>query len=260
MSDDNVKILAVEDGPFQAEMLSNKLISGGYEVIGPFGNGEEAIAFIEKLDIKPDAAILDIEIEGNFDGIETAKILYNKYGIPIIFLSHLQDENTRARLGEVPAIFYSKSDNLINEIALFDAIDRSVNSTQERKVKSGPSEKIDNLKTVSLRNVKRIIDVDSISWIEADGQVAYIYLAGEDKKYIAKGTLKETEAKLDTHPNFVRISKSCIINLNFVDTINGNHINEDGKRREVVELKNSSVKINIGREYKKHLNSLIEDL
>ena len=260
MSNNSIKVLAIEDSPFQAEMLANKLVSGGYELVGPFNNGEKAFAHLANLEVKPDVAILDIEIEGKMDGIETAKELHSKYGISIIFLSHKQDDDTRKRLGDVPAIFYSKSDNLINNIALFDAIDRSANK-QPGKPSELNKEPVHNLVAINTRNGTQIVNIEDIQWIEAEADVAFLHLKNDNRKHIAKGTLKEIENKLArSNPEFIRISKQYIVNMKEVSGINKHHIDENGRKKEVIELKGSETKLNIGRTYKKNLKKVLREL
>jgi len=176
-------------------------------------------------------------------------------------LSHLQDENTRKRLGDVPAIFYSKSnDNLINNMALFDAMDRSVKKNTSNKKQTVSPEKSSDLKAIKHKNGSKIINTDDIMWVEADGEVAFIYFK-DKSKHIAKGTLKEIESKLQySPPKFARISKKHLVNLGQVAEIKSNHLDEDGKKREVVEMKIDHVKLNIGRSYKPNLKKLLEEL
>lgn len=262
MQGNKIKVLAIEDSPFQAEILANKLASGGYEVIGPFNNGEKALSHVESLEEKPQVAVLDIQINGAIDGIDTAKALHKKHGTSIVFLSHMQDDETRKRLGSIPAIFYSKSaDNLINNIELFDAIDRSAKEPMGITTSSENVEKLSDRKTLSHKNGTTIINVEDILWIEADAQVAYIHLKQDEKKHIAKGTLKEIEHKLsDANIKFARISKKHIVNVNEISGTLKNHIDQDGRKKEVVEIKGSPAKLNIGRSYKQNLKKLLEEL
>lgn len=266
MTETSIKVLAVEDQPFQAEVLRDKLHSGGYEVLGPFKSGETALKALKEGDLHPDVAVLDIEVDGALDGIETAKRLYQIYDCGIIFLSHLQDESTRARIGDVPAIFHSKTDNLINNIALYDAVDRL--STRAVKKPSISNKKPIHLgeELLSLSNRQKVIVVDAsqIIWVEADHEIAYVMIKQDDgtvEKHLAKGTLKQVETTLTTHyGHFVRISKQCLVNLKMISSINKSYTDEDGKKREVVEFKDDYKPLTIGRRYKAGLKSYFKEI
>jgi len=66
----------------------------GYEVTSIVDTGEKAIRNIEK--DKPDLILMDIQIKGKLDGIETAGAIQDRFGIPVIFLtSHVDDERLR---------------------------------------------------------------------------------------------------------------------------------------------------------------------
>lgn len=94
------QIVIVEDEVIISEDMKNRLNRMGYNVAGIFVKGDEAIEFIEKS--IPDLILMDIQIKGDIDGIETAEIIKRKYDIPIIFLTSYADEKTieRAKLTE----------------------------------------------------------------------------------------------------------------------------------------------------------------
>ena len=92
MDDSRYKILVVEDEYIVATDIKMTLKRLNYFVTSTVDNGEEAItkAAVEK----PDLILMDITLKGNLDGIETAKMIMAQHGIPVIYLSALNDENT----------------------------------------------------------------------------------------------------------------------------------------------------------------------
>lgn len=86
-----LKILIIEDDKTSAALLEVILKKSGYKVLEKIAEGEEAIKKISKL--KPDIILMDIFLNGNLTGIETAKIIHDKYKIPIIYLTCAIDEN-----------------------------------------------------------------------------------------------------------------------------------------------------------------------
>lgn len=67
---DKVKILIVEDEMLIGANISLQLNELGYQVTGIIPRGEEALKQIEEH--LPDIMLLDINLKGDLDGIETA--------------------------------------------------------------------------------------------------------------------------------------------------------------------------------------------
>ena len=87
-----IKILVVEDEMIIGAKISMQLTSLGYEVTGILPRGEEAIVHVEEN--KPDIVLLDINLKGKFDGIETALRMQKLADIPIIYLTANADQAT----------------------------------------------------------------------------------------------------------------------------------------------------------------------
>lgn len=77
------RILVVEDEAIIAMELESSLQRLGYEVTSIVDTSDDATKKAE-LD-KPDLILMDIRIKGEIDGIDTAEIIRNKLGIPVIF-------------------------------------------------------------------------------------------------------------------------------------------------------------------------------
>ncbi len=89
------KILIVEDERIVALEIRERLIELGYQVLDILSSGEKVLKALNS--IEPDVILLDIMLEGTMDGIETGKIIREKYGIPFIFLTAYSDELTMRR-------------------------------------------------------------------------------------------------------------------------------------------------------------------
>jgi CheY-like chemotaxis protein len=79
------RILIVEDEMITAMDEQNCLESIGYEVIGIVASGEEAIKLAETE--RPDLVLMDITLEGEMDGVQTAWKIRDDYGISVIFVT-----------------------------------------------------------------------------------------------------------------------------------------------------------------------------
>lgn len=90
------KVLIVEDNLILAHLMETYLEdSECVEVIGSVDNGADAIKMASELN--PDIILMDIRIEGDIDGIETADKINESSETPIIFTSGNSDQKTTDR-------------------------------------------------------------------------------------------------------------------------------------------------------------------
>lgn len=94
------KILVVEDEAIVAKNIQRCLNKLGYTVPSIVATGEDAIKKVE--DSPPDLVLMDIELLGEMDGIEAAKLIKSRFDIPVIYLTAYADEKTleRAKITE----------------------------------------------------------------------------------------------------------------------------------------------------------------
>jgi len=94
-----MKILIVEDEKLVGMDVTENLTDMGYIVTGIVDNCDSAIESINL--VKPDIVIMDIIINGNLDGIETADIIRKNFGLPVIFTSANNDDYTLLKAKKV---------------------------------------------------------------------------------------------------------------------------------------------------------------
>lgn len=100
----NTKVLIVEDEHIVALDMKNRLQQFGYEVVEHVGSGQEAIRSVKTL--KPDVVLMDIQLKGDFDGIQTAEYIKQHQDIPIIFITAYADKTTLERAKGIEAFGY----------------------------------------------------------------------------------------------------------------------------------------------------------
>lgn len=89
------RILIVEDERIVAEDISQCLEARGYEVVGIAKNGALALELAEKA--KPDLALMDMVIQGDMDGVDTALALKDRLGLSVVFLTAYSQPNVLER-------------------------------------------------------------------------------------------------------------------------------------------------------------------
>ena len=117
------RILIVEDDSMLCTVFEMFLEELGYSHCGTVSSGEDALAHLEKS--QPDLILMDIHLEGSIDGVEAANAIFNKYNIPIIYISGDSDVSTVKRAvlsntyGFMTKPVYKNSLELNIEFAIF---------------------------------------------------------------------------------------------------------------------------------------------
>ncbi len=118
----NIKILIVEDELLFAKDLRNQLTDKGYTVSDIATNGLDAIIKAESQNVN--LILMDIRLKGKLDGIDTGKLLKQKIDIPIIYITALTDEKTKASANDIhPLAFITKP---FDEVQLENAIEKLI--------------------------------------------------------------------------------------------------------------------------------------
>lgn len=90
------KILLVEDDPVSSQTMQSLLLRKGFTVVGVCVSGEEALDAARRSDI--DLVLMDIELEGDLDGVETAQAITRSLQLPVVYVTAYYDnERTIAR-------------------------------------------------------------------------------------------------------------------------------------------------------------------
>lgn len=100
----NEKILIVEDESIIAEDISDSLTARGYRVTGIVYSGEEAIQSV--IELRPDLVLMDVNLQGEIDGIIAAEEIRTRFQIPVVYLTAFADENTLRRVNATKPFGY----------------------------------------------------------------------------------------------------------------------------------------------------------
>jgi len=225
-----VKILIVEDEMIIAAKISMQLTSLGYEVTGILPKGEEALLHVEEN--KPDIILLDINLKGKLDGIETAMQIQNRNNIPVIYLTANSDEATfnRAKITK-PAAFIAKP---FKQLDLQRAIELTISRMAEdnknfiAEPKTGEEQPFILSDRIFVRNKDKMVKimVSDILYMEADRNYSRIFTAA--KEYLLSIPLKTIEEKMSLKL-FIRIHRSYLINIMHVNEVAEHHVMIDQK-------------------------------
>ena len=234
------RILIVEDDMIIAANLSLQLTKLGYEVTGIESRGEEAI-YHARLN-EPDIILMDVNLKGELDGIETVRQIQENRDIPIVYLTANNDEATFGRAKDThPHAFISKPFNKLN-------LQRSIALVAEKlKQASLPDKAKEGLEILDDRifvrhNGKMVkILLDHILYVEADRN--YCNIVTENGNYLVVSTLKAIEQRL-RNGNFTRVHRSFMVNISKLDSVAEGHLEI---RRKTIPVSRSHKEILLGR-------------
>jgi DNA-binding LytR/AlgR family response regulator len=223
-----IKILVVEDEMVVGAKIAMQLEEMGYAVAGILPRGEEALIHIEEN--KPDIILLDIQLKGNLDGIETALQIHSQADIPIIFLTANSDEAsfTRAKAAK-PFAFIAKPYKQMDlrraiELTISRMAENETGPENDEEVAQNPAERPFILSDrIFVRHREKMVKimVADILYIEADRNYSRIFT--RDKEYLLSITLKTIEGKLPGH-FFLRTHRSYIVNLAHIDEVGDGYV------------------------------------
>jgi len=215
-----VKILIVEDEMIIAANISLQLSTLGYEVSGIIPRGEEALLHIKQN--QPDIVLMDIQLKGELNGIETAQLMQQEYDIPIIYLTANADDSHFEKAKTTrPYAFISKP---FKKLDLQRAIELTINHIQIKELTSDSSISPFILSDcIFVRSHEKMVKVHikDILYIEAERN--YCRIHSKDKEYLLVITLKDLDEKLPQE-HFLRIHRSFIVNISQIDEIANTHV------------------------------------
>lgn len=227
-----IRILIVEDDMIIAANLSLQLTDLGYEVTGIESRGEEAMVHARKN--APDILLLDINLKGSVNGIETAREIQKFRDIPIIYLTANVDEATfLAAKNTHPKAFITKPFNRLNLHRTIALVVEQLRETDD--IETGVQELEVLEDRIFIRQHGHMIKLllNHILYIEADRN--YCTIVTDSANYVLTSTLKTMEDRLPKS-HFIRVHRSYIVNLSKLDVVAESHLEIE---RKVIPLSKS---------------------
>ena len=157
-----------------------------------------------------DLCLLDIEMPG-INGMEAAGLLrtYDET-IPIIFVTNLAKYAVKGY--EVDAL-----DFIVKPVTYFNfrmRMDKAM-----RRIRRNGSRSI----AIGTRDGMRVVALSDIEYVEVSKHDLSYHLVGEGEPLVVYGSLVAFEQEVEGGP-FVRISNSCLVNMNRVRAVRGGEL------------------------------------
>ncbi len=224
MEEQPVKILIVEDEMLIAANISMQLSGLGYAVTGIVPRGEDALRHVEGN--VPDVVLMDINLKGKLNGIETARQLQAKHDLSLIYLTaNADDAHFEHAKPTRPSAFISKP---FKKPDLQRAIALAIENAAEASPATESSAPLMLEDRIFVRDHDKMIKVliQDILYLEADRNYCRIFT--QAKTYLLVGTLKKIEDKLPAK-YFMRVHRSYIVNLAHIDEVAISYVTIAGK-------------------------------
>ncbi|HMP91644.1 MAG TPA: response regulator transcription factor [Phnomibacter sp.] len=239
-------ILLVEDEFVIYDDLSQFFEEKGFKMIEkqpglPIDNYNDAISILKHYE--PDVAVLDIQINGDKDGIEIGNYIRCHYNIPVIYLSAYDNYENIARIRQTGADgFVVKSGKPIDKQQLWASL-QLVLPRRERALKKKTLGSFFKVRQLSLSaanhhthkqpkdnedplEIETYIKWNDLLYIESyNSKLArsgnnnlLLHTKDSQKAYMLRGTITEMEQRLPEQ--FVRFDQSTIVNVSEITSRN----------------------------------------
>jgi len=261
-------ILIVEDEAILYERLRRVLIKEKYTIEKYTPSVDDAIANINKK--RPDIVLLDIDLQGEKNGIELGKQLYETYHIPFMYVTEYGDNETFYKgLHTNHEQFIVKTKPRLNSEEILRAVQTVLlryETKKENFIKEGVIGLVDypdKIKNYGLKEVTRVpVKYENIAFFTTlpftngndkpehlRANFIWFQTKKKDEYYFMKTSLKSLLKYLPHH--FVRVSDCYILNIS-PNIFNG-RIN--GARLSVM-----NTEITISDTYRKELEKRIKNM
>jgi DNA-binding LytR/AlgR family response regulator len=212
------KVVIVDDEPGALSVLSQMVGDFfNFEVIGKFSSPDNLVEEIGKL--RPDVLFLDIHL-GSKSGVEIAKELYQKRCTTHIVFVSAYDQYA------LKAFEYNIIDYILKPVSrerLQKCIEKIENtfssySIEQPRPQNGAGQNDNQLIRFNTQSGFLLVNPRDIVFLEADHVYTKIVMEKENSHYVAQNMGKILS--LINSGNFIRISRSYVINTRFLREVN----------------------------------------
>lgn len=218
---ESLKVLIVEDELIAAVDLKETLELAGHKVTAITRNFEETTKAVSQT--LPDIALMDINLNGSKgDGVFIAKELKSNYTFPIIFLTGDQDKETFKRAKETfPSAYILKPfkpNELSYQVELAYLHFKNQNSPINPKL-------TDVIYLPSSKGLTKI-NKNDVVYLKANGSYVNVFLKNEPESRLFSMNLGYLAQFFPE--NFYQISRSYVINLDYIERLDNQKIKLKG--------------------------------
>ena len=217
MDNAKIRLLIVEDDLLVRTALEMIISEMGHEVVGSVDHAVDALFYFTSK--KPDVVICDIGLKDSVNGIELTRKMHLLRKCPVIFLTAYDNEEMFNQAKRVtPIAFIPKP---IERSLIERTIELAAAYAMEDFGFVANAIPVEGCLYTRVGNKLKKIAISDIEYVQVDGK--YCSLAVANRLINCKISLRDLIEKLPKQ-EFVQVSRSSIINLNFIIDIDlANH-------------------------------------
>ncbi len=240
-----IKTIIIDDEQLAITRIKNLLVDyEQFQIVGEAENGDDAISLIKTK--RPDCIFLDISLP-SLDGFQIIELADADWEPIIVVVSGSEKHALKAF--DYYAFDYllkpfrdSRFDQTIEKIQ--DSFSKSKQGGKSPVPKKGSASTPGNMIPIKSNGKIQFIKIDDIIYVVASGYYIEIYL--KEKKHLLRMSMATILQKLD-RSKFIRIHRSVIINLQFMQEILRSH-----NKSTSIKMKNGKI-FKVSKSYKKEL-------
>ena len=214
-----LKILIVEDEALIAESIKLTLTNLGYQVAGITDNALDAIEILNSEQV--DLAILDINIQGDKNGIWLAKTMFKNK--PFIFLTAYGDKETIKEASVTKPSSYllkpfrKEEISAAIQVAIINYAEKKVATLNDKNEKISDNDIVKQETSFFIKQNDAYVKllINEILFFESDKN--YLKIQTNSNAFLIRNTIKNMLVTLPN--NFMQIHRSFIINTIKIDKI-----------------------------------------
>ncbi len=227
-----MNVFLAEDDILIAEHLKDIILSFGYNVVGMAHNKKDAIEIIDTSE--PDVALLDINMQRKYEGIEIGEYIQKNYNFPIIYITaHSEKTTIEKALKTKPSGYIIKP---FKDMEVFSTIQIAFD-----KFRNNKSENF-----IILKDGVRVVKLYSFDILFVKSDKNYIEYFTKDKRYIERKSLGAFLDEIKSE-NFIQIHRSYAVNIDYVILVKSSTVLID------------NYEMPISRKYKRNIKMLLKN-
>lgn len=207
-----VKILIVEDDLIAAEDIKEILEETNYVITGIARSFDEAVELFK--DTNPDLVVMDIQLDGQKDGIDVAAELSHINQVPIIYLTGKAEHEVLKRAIRTQAATYILKPYRVEE--LLTNVDLAIRNFAKSKINAVTALSEAVFLPTDNNGHEKVMKKD-IHYIEGDR--GYVRIYTHDKMFHITTNLATLTLQLES-PDFLRVSKKYVVNAHHLVKLN----------------------------------------
>lgn len=219
-----VKLAILEDERLLARDLKMRLTAMGYEVVANLYTYAEVVDFLNQESLEVDLMIVDIELDGELDGIKVGEMIRDEHDFPFIYLtSHTESSVVAEAQATNPSAYLVKP---FREREIQIAIDLAISNfagSSERNIAAEESDAyiINDSFFIKKKFKYEKVKVEDILFAEA--QRNYTLIKTRLESYLLSQSLKTVIDRL-SYPYFIQSHRSYLLNLMHITGFEGNTV------------------------------------